>query len=163
MERRGILATAGDWAWFLVFAVASSVWCVTAAAQLGATFDEPVYVERGLQGWRNGTHSGLLRMGTMPLPTDLDTLPLYLWERWHGLTFDPGRRGDQPIGAAAVEPEMALDQAVELARLGLRGLAVERDHVDQERGRSQAITGVVEAARLSVGSNNIGNELAQPV
>jgi hypothetical protein len=91
MERRGILATAGDWAWFLVFALASSVWCVTAAAQLGATFDEPVYVERGLHGWRNGTHSGLLRMGTMPLPTDLDTLPLYLWERWHGLTFDPVR------------------------------------------------------------------------
>jgi hypothetical protein len=89
MERRGILAAAGDWGWFLALAVGSSVWCVTAAARLGATFDEPVYVERGLQGWREGSHRGLLRMGTMPLPTDLDTLPLYLWERWHGVTFDP--------------------------------------------------------------------------
>src|SRR5436309_15324112 len=91
MERSGKLAAAGDWGWFLAFAVGSSVWCVTAAAQLGATFDEPVYVERGLKGWREGSHSGLLRMGTMPLPTDLDTLPLYLWERWHGVTFDPVR------------------------------------------------------------------------
>jgi hypothetical protein len=91
MERRGFLAAAGDWLWFLAFAVASSAWCLTAAAEIGATFDEPVYVERGLQGWRSGSRSGLIRLGTMPLPPDLDTLPLYLWERWHGVTFDPVR------------------------------------------------------------------------
>jgi hypothetical protein len=91
MERRGFLSTAGDWLWFLAFAAASSAWCLTAAAEIGATFDEPIYVERGLQGWRSGSHSGLIRLGTMPLPPDLDTLPLYLWERWHGVTFDPVR------------------------------------------------------------------------
>jgi hypothetical protein len=89
MERRGILSAAGDWLWFLAFAAASSAWCVTAAGQLGATFDEPIYVKRGLEGWRSGSHSGLIRLGTMPLPADLDTLPLYLWERWHGVAFDP--------------------------------------------------------------------------
>src|SRR3954451_5356552 len=91
MERRGFLPAAGDWLWFLAFAAASSVWCVPAPAALGPTFDEPIYVERGLQGWRSGSHSGLIRLGTMPLPPDLDTLPLYLWERWHGVTFDPVR------------------------------------------------------------------------
>ena len=88
MERRSILTTVGDWSWFLAFAVGSSVWCVTAAAELGATFDEPIYVERGLERWRTGSHNGLIHLGTMPLPADLDTLPLYLWERWHGVTFD---------------------------------------------------------------------------
>ncbi len=89
MEQGRLRAAAGDWGWFLVFAAGSSVWCVTAAGQLGATFDEPVYVKRGLEGWRNGSHKELLHLGTMPLPADLDTLPLYLWERWHGVTFDP--------------------------------------------------------------------------
>ena len=37
-----------DAAWFLFWAVVSSLWCVTAASQLGATFDEPIYVQRGL-------------------------------------------------------------------------------------------------------------------
>ena len=91
MERRGFLTTAADWAWFLAFAAASSVWCVTAAAEVGATFDEPVYVARGLERWRSGSHNGLLHLGTMPLPADVDTLPLYLWERWHGVTYDPAR------------------------------------------------------------------------
>jgi hypothetical protein len=91
MERRGILSAAGDWLWFLGLAVASSVWCVTAAGTFGATFDEPVYIQRGLEGWRSGSHSGLIHLGTMPLPADLDTLPIYLWERWHGFSFDPVR------------------------------------------------------------------------
>jgi len=75
--------------WFLAWGVASSIWCLTAAGQLGATFDEPVYVTRGLEGWRTGSHHGLLKMGTMPLPADVQTLPLYLWERWTGVAFDP--------------------------------------------------------------------------
>jgi hypothetical protein len=75
--------------WFLFWAVASSIWCVTAATRLGATFDEPVYVERGLEHWRTGSHAGLMQLGTMPLPIDLDTLPLSLYERWHHITLDP--------------------------------------------------------------------------
>ena len=78
-----------DLAWFLAWGLASSLWCVSAAGQLSATFDEPFYVARGLEFWRTGSHSGLLRKGTMPLPVDLSTLPLYLWERWHGVQFDP--------------------------------------------------------------------------
>jgi hypothetical protein len=78
-----------DWLWFLCCGVAASLWCVTAAQDLGATFDEPPLVELGLQGWRAGSHSALLRLGTMPLPADVETLPLYLWERWHGTELDP--------------------------------------------------------------------------
>jgi hypothetical protein len=78
-----------DWLWVVFCGTLSSVWCVTAADQLSATFDEPLYVERGLQAWRDGSHSGLLRVGTMPLPADVQTLPLYLWECWRGAPFDP--------------------------------------------------------------------------
>jgi len=77
-----------DWLWFLAWALASSVWCVMAAHELGATFDEPVYVQRGLDVWRTGSHRGLMKLGTMPLPVDVETLPLYVWERWQGSRFD---------------------------------------------------------------------------
>jgi hypothetical protein len=69
-----------DALWFLAWAVGSSAWCLTAAAQLGPTFDEPIYFQRGIQGWRDFSHRGLLTLGTMPLPTDVQSLPLYLWE-----------------------------------------------------------------------------------
>src|SRR5947209_1362693 len=89
MERSTGLAWIGDWCWFLAWGVASSIWCLTAAGQIGATFDEPVYITRGLDCWRTGSHRGLMQLGTMPLPVDVDTLPLYLWERWHDVRFDP--------------------------------------------------------------------------
>src|SRR5262245_22624622 len=73
-----------DGLWFLAWATVSSLWCLTAAAQIGPTFDEPLYVERGLDGWRGFSHRGLLVVGTMPLPIDVQTLPLYLWERCSG-------------------------------------------------------------------------------
>ncbi len=78
-----------DRAWLLTCVAASSLWCLTAAQRLGATFDEPVYVARGLEGWRTGSHAGLLRLGTMPLPADVQTLPLYLAEWWRGVPWDP--------------------------------------------------------------------------
>lgn len=74
--------------WLLVCGVLSSVWCRTAGRQIGATFDEPVYITRGLEGWRTGSHHGLLRLGTMPLPADVQTLPLYLVERVRGTPWD---------------------------------------------------------------------------
>jgi hypothetical protein len=80
-----------DWLWFLGFAVVSSAYCITSAGQSGATFDEPIYIERGLDHWRTGSASGLLHLGTMPLPADLATLPLYVWERWHGQPIEPAR------------------------------------------------------------------------
>jgi dolichyl-phosphate-mannose-protein mannosyltransferase len=77
-----------DWLWLLVCGLLSSLWCLTAASQLSATFDEPTYIECGLQHWRSGSYYPLLRLGTMPLPVDVQTLPLYLWERWRGAPFD---------------------------------------------------------------------------
>lgn len=64
------------------------------------------------------------------------------------LAFDLGRICDQPVRGAAIEPEMAFDQAVQLALLGRRRLAVQRHHVDQQRRRSQAIIAVGERAIL---------------
>jgi hypothetical protein len=74
--------------WFLAWAIASSVWCVTAAGRLGATFDEPFYISRGLEHWRTGSYRELLRLGTMPLPVDVQTLPLYFWECCRGSPLD---------------------------------------------------------------------------
>src|SRR5262245_33449417 len=67
----------------------SALWCVTAARQIGATFDEPLYVAEGLNHWRTASPKRLMKYGTMPLPVDAQTLPLYLWERCHGITIDP--------------------------------------------------------------------------
>jgi hypothetical protein len=84
--RRGRLM---DWTWFLAWALASSLWCVTAARELGPTFDEPFYVTRGLEAWRTGSYKPLMKAGTMPLPVDVQTLPLYAWERCQSTRLDP--------------------------------------------------------------------------
>ena len=78
-----------DWLWLLVVGVASSAWCLTAAAQFGATFDEPLYVRAGLESWRTGSNKPLMSAGAMTLPMDVQTLPLYLGERHRGTPFDP--------------------------------------------------------------------------
>lgn len=78
-----------DWLWFLVCGILSSLWCVTAAGQLSATFDEPIYVRRGLEHWHRGSYQPLMQLGTMPLPVDAQTFPLFLWEKWRGAPFDP--------------------------------------------------------------------------
>ncbi len=71
---------------FLV-AAASSAWCLATARILGATFDEPFYLEAGLDAWRRGTFRELLAAGVMPLPAHLQTLPLYLRELATGRPF----------------------------------------------------------------------------
>jgi hypothetical protein len=78
----------GDWYWFLAWAIGSSAACVCTAWHIGATFDEPLYIARALEGWRTGSHAGLLRLGTMPLPLDVCSLPIFLYERWQGTPFD---------------------------------------------------------------------------
>jgi hypothetical protein len=90
MGRSGKGGVLFDWCWLLAWGVASSVWCITAAQQLGATFDEPFYVKEGLEFWRTGSHSELLRLGTMPLPVDVETLPIAVWEWRRGAPFDAG-------------------------------------------------------------------------
>ena len=89
MAKSGRMGWVGDWLWLLGWGVASSLWCLTAAREFGPTFDEPLYLTRGLEGWRTGSHGGLLRVGTMPLPVDLETLPLSLYERCTGELLDP--------------------------------------------------------------------------
>jgi hypothetical protein len=78
-----------DILWLLVFGAASSVWCVTAAGELGATFDEPLYLNAGLTSWRTGSNKLLMSAGTMPLAVDVQTLPIYLWEQARGTEFHP--------------------------------------------------------------------------
>jgi hypothetical protein len=84
--RRG--AWVRDVAWLAFCLAASTWWCVTASGRLGATFDEPTYIRLGLESWRTGTSRRLLDLGTMPLPVHVQTLPLYLWERWRGERFN---------------------------------------------------------------------------
>lgn len=74
--------------WFLVCALGSSAWILSTAAKWGPTFDEPTYLECGLRCWETGSHKPLMRLGTMPLPVDVQTLPLYLAEKYQGRNFD---------------------------------------------------------------------------
>ena len=86
--------------WLLFWIIASSAWCVSASARLGATFDEPTYIQLGLESWRTGSYKSLLDLGTMPLPPRVLTLPLHLWERWGGETFDLTRDLDRLLPVA---------------------------------------------------------------
>src|SRR4051794_39767593 len=63
-----------DAVWLLFWMVASSVGCVSAAARLSATFDEPTYINCGLESWHTGSSKLLLDLGTMPLPPHVQTL-----------------------------------------------------------------------------------------
>ena len=80
-----------DVLWLLFFGALSAGWCVTAAQALSATFDEPTYLRLGLEHWRSGSSRALMKLGTMPLAVDLQTLPLFVWEKWRGLPVDPAR------------------------------------------------------------------------
>ncbi|MBX9581848.1 MAG: glycosyltransferase family 39 protein [Gemmataceae bacterium] len=76
-----------DAVWLLLLGAASSAWCLTAAARLGATFDEPHHLNAGLTAWRTGSNKLLMTAGCMPLPVDVQTLPIYLWEQARGGPF----------------------------------------------------------------------------
>jgi hypothetical protein len=76
-----------DLLWLIAFGIASSAWCLSAAQKLGATFDEPFYLNAGLTSWRTGSNKLMMSAGTMPLPVDVQTLPVYLWERTRGEEF----------------------------------------------------------------------------
>jgi hypothetical protein len=76
--------------WFLLSGVGllSSAWCLTAARQLGPTFDEPFYILQGLDYWRTGNRAELLLSGVMPLSTYLQTLPLWIAELITGRSWE---------------------------------------------------------------------------
>ena len=79
--RRKVFILLLDWSWLLACLLLASLWCISASPRLGATFDEPNYVGNGLRAWRSGSYSRLLRQGTMPLPVDVISLPLYISEK----------------------------------------------------------------------------------
>jgi hypothetical protein len=74
--------------WFLACAVLASLYCVTASGRLGATVDEPGYLRLGMTRWLTGRHTAFLNAGTMPLSSEVQTLPLYLAETLRGEPFD---------------------------------------------------------------------------
>ena len=78
-----------DVLWLLVWGVLSSVWCVTAAREVGGTFDEPVYLNCGLEHWRTGSCASLMKLGTMPLPVQHGDFAALCLEGWHGVRLDP--------------------------------------------------------------------------
>ena len=77
-----------DIAWLVGWGLFSSLWCLTASVRLSATWDKPTYLLAGLQCWRTGSVATITCHGTMPLPVETTTLPLYLYERWHGQPLD---------------------------------------------------------------------------
>src|SRR6266568_3509920 len=77
-----------DWLWLVAVGVAGTAMIVTASERTGGTFDEWFYLDAGLNRWRTGSTGTLMDNGTMPLPVDVQTLPLYLMERWRGTPWD---------------------------------------------------------------------------
>lgn len=67
-------------AWCLCWGLLATIWCTAAGRALGPTFDEPFYLRAGLKNWRDLNHRELLTQGTMPLPGEVQTLPLRLAE-----------------------------------------------------------------------------------
>jgi len=63
-------------AWFLIAALVSAVSCLNAGHRLGPVYDEVFYFDVGLRCWEEGNHRPLADLGTMPLPVDVQTLPL---------------------------------------------------------------------------------------
>lgn len=82
-------STVVDLSWLAVCFVLSSAWCISCAFRIGATFDEPVYVAEGLAAWRTWSQGELIRLGTMPLAANLQTLPLFVAEQWRGTPIQP--------------------------------------------------------------------------
>jgi hypothetical protein len=77
-----------NWLWFFAIGLATSAASIVAAGQVGVTFDEPTYLEHGLNFWHTGSHRPLMKLGTMPLPVDVQTFPIAVAEWMRGEWFD---------------------------------------------------------------------------
>ncbi len=79
-----------DALWLLALAGWSAAWCLSAAPKLGITYDEPFYLDAGMDSWRGWSrtdghtqafwHESGATCGVMPLPPDVVTLPLAVHE-----------------------------------------------------------------------------------
>ena len=47
-----------DALWLLALAVGSGAWCLNASVKLGVTYDEPFYLDAGLDAWHGWDHDG---------------------------------------------------------------------------------------------------------
>ncbi|WP_020468295.1 ArnT family glycosyltransferase [Zavarzinella formosa] len=77
-----------DVLWVVLWGLLSTGWILSASPELSATFDEPFYLRSSLKSWRTGSNFELMKAGTMPLPVDVEYLPVYLWEQVRGQPFD---------------------------------------------------------------------------
>jgi len=91
-----------DLAWFLTFACASSAFCLETAARVGLTFDENNYLEKGLLRLRTGSADPLMRMGTMPLPVDVQFGAVRIFELVRDRPVDPRTEAGDVIVIARV-------------------------------------------------------------
>jgi hypothetical protein len=89
-----------DVLWVLAFGLLSSAWCLTAAREIGPTFDEPFYLDGGMHFWRTGSFEPLLVKGTMPLPIAVSTLPVRLYELYRGSPIDLASEFDPALALA---------------------------------------------------------------
>ncbi len=64
--------------------IVGSALILSSSTRVGGTFDEYFYLDAGLESWRTGSNARLLAAGTMPLPIDVVTLPVYAWEQHRG-------------------------------------------------------------------------------
>ena len=77
-----------DILWVVLWGLLSSGWILSASRELSATFDEPFYLRSAMKSWRTGSNFDLMKAGTMPLPMDVEYLPVYLWEQARGEQID---------------------------------------------------------------------------
>lgn len=98
--RSGSLTRSIDLLWLLCFGLLGSAWCLTAAGQIGPTYDEPFYLESGLNFWHTGSLKPLLDKGAMPLPMVVTTAPVRAAEVIRGRPFDLGSEFDEALHLA---------------------------------------------------------------
>ena len=91
-----------DFVWVALWGAISGAATIAASHHLSATFDEPFYLRAGLQHWRTGSSFELMRFGTMPLPVDVETFPVYAWERIRGRQFDLDAEFGQALSLARI-------------------------------------------------------------
>jgi hypothetical protein len=87
--------------WLLLWGAIATAWCWSAGYKQGITYDEPFYVRGGLTNWRVLNHRELLLLGTMPLPAEVQMLPLRLAEI-----------------VASADPEHDMHKWLPIARMG---------------------------------------------
>src|SRR4051812_1905090 len=67
--------------WLPLLLAWSAGWCLTASPKIGVTYDEPFYLDAGMEAWRGWVredgkprgwaHEAAVTNGVMPLPPDL--------------------------------------------------------------------------------------------